>query len=105
MWVEVGEVGGRQWWRRLEWAGAAVLMCYGLTNVLVGWAVLSGVISVAGGYDEQAVLGHAALWDPLFLVWGVLLALGLLMTRDVAVRVRGDDDVPRRVAGQPGAHE
>jgi hypothetical protein len=27
------------------------------------------------------VLGHAALWDPLFLGWGLLLAVGLFRAR------------------------
>jgi len=79
--VETGHVGGRRRWRALEWAGAVVLVGYGLLNVLVAWAVLGGLLTSAGGYDRSAELGHAALWDPLFLLWGLLLAAGLATTR------------------------
>ncbi len=34
-----------------------------------------------GGYDRRAMIGHVFLWDPLFLVWGLLVA-GLYVTRD-----------------------
>lgn len=79
--VETGRVGGRRRWRALEWVGAIVLVGYGLANVLVAWAVLGGLLSSADGYDRAAELGHAALWDPLFALWGLLLAAGLLTTR------------------------
>ena len=79
--VEAGRVGGRRRWRALEWAGAVVLLGYGLLNVVVAWAVLGGLVTSADGYDRSAELGHAALWDPLFLLWGLLLAAGLATTR------------------------
>lgn len=79
--VEVGRIGWRHFWRVLEWAGAVVLIGYGLVNVVVAWAVLAGLITAEGGYDRAAELGHAALWDPLFLLWGLLLAVGLRRTR------------------------
>lgn len=78
--VEAGRIGGRRRWRALEWAGAVVLLGYGLLNVVVAWAVLGGLVTSADGYDRSAELGHAALWDPLFLLWG-LLAAGLATTR------------------------
>ena len=40
-----------------------------------------------GGYDRQAMFGHTLLWDPLFLVWGVLLLSGLATTRGWRVGV------------------
>lgn len=58
-------------------AGATLLMVYGGLYTAVGWLVLSGVVTADGGYDRSAMLGHAALWDPLFLAWGALLAAGL----------------------------
>lgn len=84
--VETGHVRGRRRWRALEWAGAAALIAYGLLNVTVAWAVLGGLITTAGGYDPAAEWGHGALWDPLFLLWGLLLAAGLVMTRTTVVR-------------------
>ncbi|WP_375496684.1 DUF3995 domain-containing protein [uncultured Jatrophihabitans sp.] len=86
--VETRRVPGRRGWRRLAWTGAVVLIGYGLLNVVVGWAVLGGVLSTNGGYDRSAELGHAALWDPLFLLWGLLLAGGLRLTRGRAALVR-----------------
>ena len=68
--------------RGLEWAGAGVLVLYGGINTAVAWLVLGGAIVVDGGYDRAAELGHAALWDPLFLIWGLSLATGLRATRD-----------------------
>jgi hypothetical protein len=64
-------------WRRLFLAGAVVLVCYGALNVTVSWAVLSGALPTSGGVDRRAQLGHAALWDPLFLVWGLCLLIGV----------------------------
>lgn len=69
-------------WRGLAWAGAPVLVLYGGANTLVGTLVLAGAIRPDGGYDRQAMIGHTYLWDPLFLVWGVLLLGGLWITRD-----------------------
>jgi len=79
--VETRHVAGRRWWRLIAWAGAVVLIGYGVVNVVVAWAVLGGLISSTGGYDHSAELGHAALWDPLFLLWGLFLAGGLRLTR------------------------
>lgn len=82
--VETRPVAGRRLWRALAWAGALSLIIYGLLNVLVGWLVLGGAIRPAGGYDYPAEIGHAALWDPLFLLWGLTLAGGLRLTRRFA---------------------
>lgn len=79
--VESGRLPARRVGRRIEGVGAAVLVAYGALNVVTSWAVLGGVIRSAGGYDRAAELGHAVLWDPLFLAWGILLAAGLRATR------------------------
>ena len=64
-------------WRALCWLGVAVLVAWGGLNTVVGGLVLSGVITPEGGYDRPAMVGHALLWDPLFLLWGISLAVGL----------------------------
>jgi hypothetical protein len=89
--VEEGRLPGRRWWRRLSAGGAVVLLGYGLLNTVVAWAVLSGAIEVSGAVDRPALLGHAVLWDPLFALWGGLLAAGLWTTRTSrpVVRLRG----------------
>ncbi len=62
------------------WLGSLVLMGWGGLNTVVGNLVLAGVIRPTGGYDLQGMLGHAYLWDPLFLLWGLALAYGLRAT-------------------------
>lgn len=72
-------------WRRpiraLSWLGAAILIAWGGANTVVSNLVLAGAIDPGGPIDRPAVIGHAWLWDPLFLAWGVALAVGLRLTR------------------------
>ena len=79
--VEDGRVRPRRAWRKLETIGAILLTLYGLFNLGVSNAVLAGLIATPYGYDRQAQIGHAALWDPLFFLWGALLLAGLALTR------------------------
>lgn len=72
--------------RAVSWLAALVLALYGGLNSVVAWLVLSGVLRPAGGYDHQAMVGHGFLWDPLFLVWGLLLGLGLYVGRRSRLR-------------------
>jgi hypothetical protein len=72
---------GRAWTRCAVWAGAAVLVAWGGANTVVGHLVLSGVIRPEGGYDHAGMVGHAWLWDPLFLLWGAALSAGMRATR------------------------
>lgn len=87
-WVEarVTDDGRRRAWRTVEWLAGCALMAYGGLNTVVSTLVLRGVIAPAGGYDERAQLGHAVLWDPLFLLWGALLTAGLWRTRRAVSR-------------------
>jgi hypothetical protein len=64
--------------RGFAWLAAVVLIGYGAVNSVVGWLVLGGAVRPADGFDRQAMIGHAYLWDPLFLVWGLLLGAGLV---------------------------
>ena len=73
--------GPRRCWRALEWAGGAGLLLYGGVNAVVAALVLTGVIRPDGGYDAAAMWGHAALWDPLFALWGLALLVGLWRSR------------------------
>lgn len=68
-------------WRGLAWPGSVLLVLYGGLVTVVSCLVLAGAIEPDGGYDRAAMVGHAFLWDPLFLVWGGLLLAGLLATR------------------------
>ncbi|MDF8265207.1 DUF3995 domain-containing protein [Luteipulveratus flavus] len=64
-------------WRVLCWIGALGLIVWGGLNTVVGNLVLADIIRPDGGYDHAGMVGHAWLWDPLFLLWGLCLAVGL----------------------------
>jgi hypothetical protein len=68
-------------WRAVSWAGGLVLVVYGAVNVAVSGAVLAGVLPSGGGHDADAMIGHAFLWDPLFLLWGAVLLAWLWSSR------------------------
>ncbi len=63
--------------RRLTVAEAVVLTLYGLVLSVVGWLVQAGVIARGAGADRKALAWHAFLWDPWFLVWGLLVGATL----------------------------
>lgn len=85
LWLAAGagllHARARRWIRTVSWPGAIVLVAYGGANTIVAAAVLGGIVRPAGGYDPAAMVGHALLWDPLFLLWGLALASGLALTR------------------------
>ena len=72
----------RRTWRGLSWLGGTVLILYGAINVTVSGAVLLGFTRPADGYDRNAMIGHALLWDPLFAVWGAALITHLWSSRN-----------------------
>lgn len=66
--------------RTCGWIGGGALVVWGGLSMLSAWAVLAGVITPSGGYDRATMIGHAAVWDPLFLIWGGALLIGLWVT-------------------------
>ena len=72
-------------WRRriraLTWIEAAILTIYGLIWTAAGLLVQAGVIATSASADHRALAWHAYLWDPWFLVWGVLVTAALLRSR------------------------
>lgn len=79
--VAYGRLPWRRFWRTVSWTGGLLLILYGGLNTMVSGAVLAGIIRPEGGYDRNAMIGHAWLWDPLFFIWGVALALSLWFSR------------------------
>ncbi|TNC17030.1 DUF3995 domain-containing protein [Georgenia sp. 311] len=79
--VERGRLRPARVWRALCWAGGAGLVVYGGVNVVVSNAVL--LTAEPGSYDRAAMVGHAWLWDPLFLLWGAALLASLWLSRSV----------------------
>lgn len=63
------------------WVGAAALLGWGGAGMVIANLVLTGVIE-SGPIDRPAMIGHAWLWDPLFVAWGACMAVGLWRTRD-----------------------
>lgn len=77
----------QRFWRAVSWAGGLLLVTYGGVNTIVSGAVLGGVIRPEGGYDLNAMIGHAWLWDPLFFLWGSALVLSLWYSRKSSTAV------------------
>ncbi len=86
--VAYGRVPWAWLWRGISWAGGLLLVGYGGINTIVALAVLAGVIRPEGGYDADAMMGHAYLWDPLFFLWGGALVLSLWLSRQTLRAVR-----------------
>ncbi|MGI8753632.1 MAG: DUF3995 domain-containing protein [Acidimicrobiales bacterium] len=64
--------------RVLAWIEAATLTGYGLVLTAVGLLVQADVIVASTDADHRALAWHAYLWDPWFLVWGLLVFAALL---------------------------
>jgi len=66
--------------RLMAWIEAGILTIYGLVLTAVGLLVQAGAIHVSATADHRALAWHAYLWDPWFLVWGLLVTYGLRIT-------------------------
>ncbi|MGI9092281.1 MAG: DUF3995 domain-containing protein [Mycobacteriales bacterium] len=75
----------RRGWRRvvwtLAWVDAVILTLYGLVLTTTGLLVQADVVQATNGADHRALAWHAYLWDPWFLVWGLLVGAALLCRR------------------------
>jgi hypothetical protein len=58
----------------LAWIEAGILTVYGLVLTVVGMLVQAGITHQSAGADHRALAWHAYLWDPWFLIWGLLVA-------------------------------
>lgn len=85
----VGVVVVRRWFPGLigrlavvvAWTAAVILTAYGGLLTVGGLLVVSGVIHASPDADLRAIRWHAFLWDPWFLIWGVLLSVALIQAR------------------------
>jgi hypothetical protein len=68
--------------RVLTWIVAVILTGYGFVLTFIGLLVQAGIIKAAPHADHRALEWHAYLWDPWFLVWGLLVSAALLQSRD-----------------------
>jgi hypothetical protein len=69
--------------RAFAWTAAVILTGYGLLLTSVGLLVQAGVIATDASANDRALAWHAYLWDPWFLVWGLLALTALLASRNV----------------------
>ena len=69
------------WVRRGAWLAALVLTVYGGVLTLIGLLVQADVVHRSATADQTALRWHAFLWDPWFLLWGLLLATALTLSR------------------------
>jgi Protein of unknown function (DUF3995) len=69
-------------WRHMVWVlacvEAGILTVYGLVLTTAGLLVQTDVIHAPVTADHRALAWHAYLWDPWFLIWGLLVTVALL---------------------------
>lgn len=70
------------------WLGATALIAWGAINTTTAGLLLLGVLPRPEPFDSAAAVGHALLWDPLFLAWGVALAAGMWLTAPAVTDLR-----------------
>ncbi len=70
----------------LTWVEAAILTAYGLVLTVPGLLIQAGVIHESATADHRALVWHAYLWDPWFLIWGLLVGAALLRERRTHAR-------------------
>jgi Protein of unknown function (DUF3995) len=74
----------------LAWVEAAILIGYGLVQTVAGLLVQADVIHASATADHRALAWHAYLWEPWFLIWGLLVAAALLRGRYRRSRTASD---------------
>lgn len=86
----------------VPWAALAAgvpMALWGLANVVVGGAVLLGVLRPDAAPNTTALRGHVLLWDPLFILWGAGLAI-LALAQLRTDRRRPGRELDRRRGGR-----
>jgi uncharacterized protein DUF3995 len=63
------------WKLALAWVGGAALALYGSVNLVVEWLIVTGAIHIAGVAVTEGIRWHARLWDPWWLLGGILFLL------------------------------
>ena len=71
----------RGWVRLLALLAGVVLTLWGAANVLLGGAVLTGLLDLGPVADERALRWHVLFWDAWFLIWGIALLCAVAAAR------------------------
>lgn len=84
--------------RRVAWLASGILVLYGGVLTVIGLLVQADIVHPSADADQKALRWHAFLWDPWFLVWGLLLAAALALSRRPAhvAELRSAQSVIRR---------
>lgn len=77
------------------WGGAALLVLYGVAQISLQVMVSSGLLTPPDDMDWRGFYGHLFLWNPWFVLWGVLLAI---TARHYTLDARGRRVPPGAVA-------
>ena len=72
--------------RVLAWVTGAGLTLYGALNLVQHALMATGAIATPDGLGEAAVPWHLALWDPVWLIGGVLFLLAARASRSASCR-------------------
>jgi hypothetical protein len=72
--------------RVLALLAGGLLTVWGAANVVLGGAVLTGLLDLGPVADERALRWHVLLWDAWFLLWGAALLLAVAAARRGAQR-------------------
>jgi hypothetical protein len=80
--------------RVLALLAGLLLTSWGAANVLLGGAVLTGLLDLGPVADERALRWHVLCWDAWFLVWGAALLVVVRLTSRRSAQ-RGGAVVPR----------
>jgi len=67
--------------RVLATLAGALLTLWGGANVLLGGAVLTGLLDLGPVADERALRWHVLCWDAWLLLWGIALLVAVVAVR------------------------
>jgi hypothetical protein len=96
-----GAVVPRRWRAVLSGGAGAALSLYGATQVIGETLAELGLVRPAGPVDWLALRWHLELWDPWFLVWGLLLLTATWQfVRPPVTRAQGRATVLNRLASR-----
>jgi Protein of unknown function (DUF3995) len=91
--------------RLLALLAGSLLTLWGGANVLLGGAVLTGVLDLGPVADERALRWHVLVWDAWFLVWGLALLVAVQRTRRRAALSGAAPSSPApRAPARPAPH-
>jgi hypothetical protein len=82
--LALSRILGSRWHRLacvLTWVDTVILTLYGLVLTIAGLLIQADVVHTRPDADHRALRWHAYLWDPWFLLWGLLAGAALLFGR------------------------